>query len=208
MINQADNKILEKWLGWHRKSTAGASPFSPSTIGRGVGAAPAIGAFQSSTFEVGQTWKTSLGTKRVILGIIGDTLLFESGGKIYEQNRSGFDNDTNTIDKVAINTAGIGWAMEVMVTSAIIVMICAPAVLASLPAGAITQGSLTIATSHSFNLWVLTAIPAIEKAIPIIQAALRARALMIKTTPTLYEALITAPSSTGSRRFQRASRRR
>lgn len=187
MINQADNKILEKWLGWHRK---GAMPFQKSYDGRGAGFAPAFGAFNSSTFDVGQVWKTTSGGNRTILGIIGDTFLFESGGKIYEQDRKGFQNDTSKIDQIALNTAGIGWAMEVMVTSAIIVMICAPAVLASLPAGAITQGSLTVATSHSFNLWVVTAIPAIQKAIPIIQAALRARALMIKTTPTLYDALI------------------
>lgn len=187
MINQADNKILEKWLGWHRK---GVNPFAKSYDSRGGGFTPAFGAFNSSTFDVGQTWKTSLGTKRVILGMVGDSFLFETGGKIYEQDRSNFQNDTSKIDQIAISTAGIGWATEVMVMSAIIVMICAPAVLASLPAGAIAQGSLTVATSHSFNLWVVTAIPAIEKAVPIIQAALRARALMIKTTPTLYDALI------------------
>ena len=187
MINQADNKILEKWLGWHRKS---GTVFTPSYDGRGAGFAPAFGAFNNATFDVGQTWKTSLGTKRVILGIVGDTFLFESGGKIYEQDRSGFQNDTSKIDQIAINTAGIGWAMEVMVTSAIIVMICAPAVLASLPAASIAQGTLTVTTSHSFSWWVVTAVPAIQKSIPIIQAALRARALMIKTTPTLYDALI------------------
>ena len=187
MISQADNKILEKWLGWHRK---GANPFAPSYDGRGAGFAPAFGAFNSSTFDVGQVWKTTGGGKRTILGIIGDTFLFESGGKIYEQDRKNFQNDTSKIDQIAINTAGIGWAMEVMVTSAIVVMICAPAVLASLPAAAITEGSLTITSTYSFNLWVVTAIPAIQKTIPIVQAALRARALMIKTTPTLYDALI------------------
>lgn len=187
MLTPADNKILEKWRGWHAKSP---TVFTPSYDGRGAGFAPAFGAFNNATFDVGQVWKTSAGTKRTILGIVGDTFLFESGGKIYEQNRSSFQNDTSKIDTIGVNTYGMGVAMEIMVTSAIVVVMCAPAVLASLPAAAITEGSLTITSAYSFDLWVVTAIPAIVKTEKIVEAALRARALMKRTTPTLYEVLI------------------